>query len=74
MSENIMAKEKIANPCAFCEFLSALVLRHNLKPLCKFNVFKFKERIRIDYQKDKDINEKTCKRFVHYEQKINKTE
>lgn len=39
-----------------CKFLLVLVTRYGLKPECEFNVFKFKERTKIDCRSDKEQN------------------
>jgi len=60
------------NKCAICEFIGIIITRNGLKPDCRKKKYKFKERKRVDWQRDKDLNEKTCKLFKHY--KNNKEE
>ena len=51
------------NKCAACEFMAIRITKNGLQPDCKKNKHKFKERKRVDWQHDKDLNEKSCKLF-----------
>ncbi len=54
------------NKCAVCEFIVIKITRTGLQPECKKNKHKFKERKRVDWEYDKDLNEKSCKLFKYY--------
>lgn len=56
--------------CAVCRFIKIMITRDGLKPDCQKNKHKFKERKRVDWQHDKDLNEKSCKLFSHYEKQV----
>jgi len=47
-------------PCQSCGNLAVEITRFGLKPRCRKNVYKFKERERIDWLNDKDL-QRTCK-------------
>ena len=52
--------------CSICKFLKGELMRNGFLPICKYKVYKFKERIRLDWENDKDINTKSCNKFIHF--------
>jgi len=53
--------------CALCKYLVAEITRNGFTPKCKKNKLKFKERLKMDWQNDVDINSKNCDEFKHYQ-------
>jgi len=64
-----MEKNQNRTCCATCKNLTTEVTRNGLKPVCRLDRHRFPERIKIDYQEDKDINTKKCEEFEHFEEK-----
>lgn len=52
--------------CRICGNLKVQITRHGLKPYCRKNMLKFKERERVEWQKDKDLR-RTCGRYIPFE-------
>lgn len=45
-------KENIKNPCSECMNLNIFITANGMKPQCKKKVFRFKERILVDWKND----------------------
>ena len=51
--------------CRTCGNLRTEITRHGLRPRCKNNVLKFKEREKVDFGNDKDLK-RTCHKYIPF--------